>query len=191
MKVLCACICVATLAATANASERMLVEVTQPVEGSGAGLLLADVCYLDWFNSELDPWPSIRLTTAANSIVTDRGNQNLNVANALGFGVSLGGTPSVDPHKPQGLHGDTLDVNLVVPGQRNGARTRPDIDAVAAATLECLLVNARRYWPRLRFVHVLVTGNDKLAQLPATHSLESIQPRSAPRLPGNPEGRPR
>ncbi len=190
MKLLLACMCVATTTVTASASERGLAQVTQPVEGSGAGILLADVCYLDWFN-ELDPWPSVRLTTAANSILTDRGQQNLNVANALGFKVSVGGLASVDPSKPQGMRGDTLDVNLLIPDHPQGEPTRSDFDGIAAATLECVQVNARRYWPRLRFVQVLVTGDAKLAYLSATYSLESIQPRSAPRLPVDPEVRPR
>jgi hypothetical protein len=189
MKILFACMCVVITAARASANERVLVQVTQPVQGSGAGVLLADVCYVDWFNLELDSWPSVRLTTAANSIITDHGPQNLNVANALGFTVSLPGSPSVDPSKPQGLRGDTLDVNLAIPGLSE--RARPGFHGIAEATLECVLVNARRYWPRLRFVHVLMTGNDEFAQLSGTHSLESIQPRSGPRHPGDPEVRPR
>lgn len=192
MKYLYGLMLILAAAVPTRASERVLAEVTQPVEGSGEGVLLANVSYVDWFSIGLDPWPSVRLTTAANSILTDRGAQNLNVANTLGIKTSLGGPLSADPSKPQGLRGDTLDVILSVP-ESPPARgsTQKSMDAVVGATLECVLMNARRYWPRLRYVSVLVNGNDAYAKLSGPYSLESIETQSTPRLPQERDLRPR
>src|SRR5262245_53594865 len=114
MRILLVWIGIVTVAATGRASERVLAQVTQPIGGSGAGILLADVSYVDWFNIELDPWPSVRLTTAANCVPTDDGTEDLNLANKLGLRVSLAGPPSNDPSNPQCLRGDTLDVVLSI-----------------------------------------------------------------------------
>jgi len=184
MRIVAVCLALLSSCAVANASERVLAEVTQPIGGSGEGILLANVSYVDWFNRELDPWPSVRLTTAPNSILTERGAQDLNRASELGVKVSLRGAPSGDPSRPQGLRGDTLEVSLAVPALTNGAPgSRELLRQVAVATLQCILVNASRYSPRLQFVDVQCSDNAEYADLSGIYPLESIPRPWTPRLP--------
>ena len=65
MKALLAWVGATAMVTAATASERVLAEATQPIGGTGEGIVLAGVSYVGWFNVDLDPWPAIRLTTAA------------------------------------------------------------------------------------------------------------------------------
>jgi hypothetical protein len=140
----------------AQASDRSFMTISQPLEGSGAGIVIAQVLYVDFYNTWLDPSTAVRLTVAENRIHTKQGPENLNTANLLGIVITplpgeLGRDGNAEYRFP-GLCGDTLKVRVRVPFDsemeyerglnRPYARYSPAI--TVPATLECMKENARK-----------------------------------------------
>ena len=55
-------------------------------------------------------------------------------------------------------------------------------DLIVRSTKQCVLENARRYWPRLKYVVLRVTGDPEFSNLSGNFPLERITAHVAVRL---------
>ena len=177
-------------------------EVSQPIRDL---ICPGTVFYVDWFNCE---YPSeVEYTAAANSIMVHGKAEDRNEASLLGVKVHLmddrpreqGGAETM---RGYGVYGDTLKVVMDLTGvdpQQLGFSfppIRPDDERdqqarsewiasmgaqrVVLQTFDCILLNARRWWPQIRLVTLDVKGPRIFDMLSGVYSLESVpDPRSA------------
>jgi hypothetical protein len=174
------------LASPSFATERGCWEISQPIGGTGAGVEIALVPYVEFLNTWLDPASTVKLTVAENVIRTNQGEENLNYANLLGMSVTpFPGAPARDGDTDQtfpGLYGDTLKVHVRVPLDsemehylvmgREAARYDPEITVPTA--IICIKENARILWPRVRYLQVEMEGNEAYVNLGGVFSLEDV-----------------
>ena len=173
------------LARQAESSERSCLPISQPITGTGAGIEIIQVPYIDFFNTWLSPATPVVLTVAENHLHTNQGTENLNMANLLGLTVTpLPGSAEPDKYGDRfpGLYGDTLKVYLRVPLDaemkheevmgRQYAKYSPEL--TVPATIACMKENARRMWPRVRYLEILVQGNEPYVPQGGIFALASV-----------------
>ena len=168
----------------AHASEWSCRQVSQPLGGTGAGTEIAEVLYVGLFNSYLNPATWVELTTSPNMVETPDGQRNLNMANRFGITVKpLPGLHSPDGYEYPGLYGDTLKVNVRIPTPEEWANfddyDRPYAkdeltQIVLPATIVCLKENARRGWPRVKYLEIVMQGNADYMGLGGIFPLEGV-----------------
>jgi len=170
LRVMSFALLILNLPGSAFGTDRVVLPVSQPLEDSGNTAVIAQVLYVDFFNTWQDPATPVVLTAAENHLTTKSGVENLNLANLLGITVvPLPGSPDIE-HRGEtflGLYGDTLAVYVRVPPDsemefienmgRRYARYVPEV--TVPATITCLKENARRLWPRVRYLKVMMQGN--------------------------------
>lgn len=157
-----------SLVAPVGAAEEWPFEVAQPLF-TGEGIFLGNVTYvLDW-GAPL-PCLQVSYTCRENRILTDRGEyQNRNAANVLGLEVrcdlaSRAPRAVLDPDTLR----VTLDLGQAVPGQMRRGWEEP---FVLKATVDCILINASRGFPRPSFLRLDIEGSDDFAHLEKTYAV--------------------
>lgn len=185
-------------ATPALATEEVYLEVAQPMcEGNG-GCHVLRVTYVTNRGSAA-PGDAIAWTCAANALVVDRGLtpsagaptqvENRNSAHLAGFTIRVTApdqgrwTFVADPNGPAtrnpdgtGARGhwyaDTTEVVLDV--SRNAKTYSADyLDDLLRTTVQCILDNASRSLPPIRFVRLAVTGSDRFHDLQRVHAIPS------------------
>lgn len=173
------------LSSAAQSSEPICLQIAQPIQGTGAGIIIAVVPYVGYYFGHFE---AVEFTVKANLILTDQGQQNLNLANLLGITLSPGLRAGVLQGESPGLHGDTLSVMVRVPPdsvmpyrEYNGRRLLRYVpEHTVPATIQCLKENSRRRWPQVKYLEIMMAGNDAYAKYTGVYSLEAIAPMVYP-----------
>jgi hypothetical protein len=166
------------IAVGAQASHRSAVQVTQPIGGTANDVLLCQVLYVGYYDAR-KPFAAVSLTASANHIPTDLGITNLNLASTMGITVEVPGVnnPNATAYPSSDTLGVLVHVPELVPDQDPTLR-----ELVVHATRQCVLENAKRYWPRIRFVRLAVEGDESFSGLgglfPLADVIEHVSPRS-------------
>ena len=158
------------------ASERAAVQVTQPIGGTANEVVLGQVLYVDFFDS-FERYRSVRLTASENAVKTDRGAQNLNVAFDFGIKIQILGIKQTSfAEMIQAFAArETLQVEMALPPRgKPSDYFEPIRELIVHATKQCVLENAKRYSPPLKYVSLQVTGDPEFAKLSGVYSLENI-----------------
>ena len=143
-----------------QASEEGFFEVAQPVETAG-GFAVVHVTYASYTSVCC---PSVLYTCRANTLGTDSGVQNRNLANRLGMRVTVAGNKLAE--LPDYMC-DTLDVRLDLSGiaaheKRYGTK---GIDQIVKETVECIRENAGTCRPILKVLRLHVIGPERFRHL--------------------------
>lgn len=183
----------ALLASSARASELSAVQVTQLVGGTGEGPLIAQVLYLGYF-TVVNPYAAVWLTARENMLAVDRGKQfieNHNIAHELGIRIEIRGVQfeTLDEAIASYARRETLEVTMGVPPAEEPDRpgSARERERHTRGVLECLLENARRYWPRVRHVSLTVTGDPAFSSLSGEYPLEHVPEPTKIRLVPRPQ----
>jgi hypothetical protein len=183
-------------ATPALATEEVYLEVAQPMcEGNG-GCHVLRVTYVTNRGSAF-PGDEIAWTCAANAVVVDRGFtpspgtpkqvENRNAAYEAGFTIRVTApdqerwtfvadaagpvTRNQDGTGARGYwYADTTDVVLDV---SKGARASvgDSMDDLVKTTVRCILDNASRSVPPIRYVRLVITGSDRFRDLQRVHAI--------------------
>jgi hypothetical protein len=157
----------------------------------GAGPVISTVTFASWLNAWANPAQEVELTCAASSITTAQGPENRNAAFLAGIHLKFPeghGNPTSGGERFRGLFGDTLvvvmDLSEVQPDSVLAKRC-PDlwtgpVDDVIVQTAECLRLNARRRWPRVKHLALSVDGSEGHTHLEGVHPLEEVALPTAP-----------
>jgi hypothetical protein len=184
----------------AHATADCTKEVSQPIRDL---ICPGAVFYVTWFDCM---FPSeVEYTTAPNTIMVHGKPENRNEASLLGVKVHLvddrtreqGGAETMQGY---GVYGDTLKVVMDLTGVDHLGFSFPPLrpedkrdeqarsewiasmgaQRVVLQTFDCILLNARRWWPQVRLVALDVKGPQIFDTLRNVYSLESVpDPRSA------------
>lgn len=102
---------------------------------------------------------SVRLTCEANSIVTQSGTANRNIASIFGLDVEL-------KYDTYDLISDTLETILIIPDtiQVPPKYKHISVEEVVNSTIKCLILNAASY-DRLKYLDLKISGNSKYSKL--------------------------
>jgi hypothetical protein len=150
----------------AQASEEVFYEVAQPVE-SAAGIEIVHTTYASYGSTCCLP---VLYTCRANSLATDSGVQNRNLANLIGIAVTVKG--NTRPDLPDWMC-DTLDVQLDLGAvaahePRYGSK---GIEEIVQRTIACIRENAGICNNELKILRLHVTGPEKFRKLGKTYSV--------------------
>jgi hypothetical protein len=177
----------------AVASSENIMQIYQPTEVDGPGVIASIVTYVGYQPHFMDWAGEVLYTTRPNAILCDGKPQNRNAASKLGiFFVdetvpSRSGFERVQPR----LSGDTLKVVLDATAVRIPPDNPPGLNAyrdwdeeVLSLTLWSGLRNARVRWPKIRFVEYTVRGERFLRRrLPVgSHFVSGEASASLPRF---------
>jgi hypothetical protein len=161
------------------------LEVSQTII-AGDAIEIGTMTYVGF--SDFWNYPAEVVYTASQSIIA---GEDRNAASLLGIRISL--VPRSDAplstsedFRDHGVFGDTLrvvmdltDLDPSFPGRERIRGAISTWDVVVAKTVDCILLNARRSWPRVRFVDLAVLGPSEYTRLAGTHSLAEVpQPAS-------------
>jgi len=139
----------------------------------------------------------VRLTVAPNAISTwtepenaARGAfavENRNAASLLPLRLSFPeGSPDSSGMRFPGLFGDTLVVVMDLSDALKTNETLASSDTfneIVGKTAQCLLLNARRQWPRIKHLALSIDGSHAHEHLEGVHSLEEVVIPALPSVP--------
>ena len=172
------------------------VEVSQPLSGNGADLVIGNMTYLIHENRENRPELEVLLTVEP-SLVSTVGGETGALRNAawlhrIELQFPAGRADSLGAHFP-GLFGDTL---VVVMDLSNALTQNASSDSsavqelvgvnplneVVEKTVQCLALNARRRWPRIRHLALSIDGSHAYEHWEGVYALERVGSEAA--VPG-------
>ena len=160
------------------------VEVSQP---SGDEIITTT-----YFNWEQVGYPvEVALTAVPNTVTCFGKPENRNEASKRGIRVVLVPGPghldvnAYDEMRGLGMRGDTVDVVLELTNAApmaagpsdsllSALAMQMDFDHLVEQTFSCILLNARRRWPELRFVSLEVRGSGRYPRLNGVHALAAV-----------------
>src|SRR5688572_22790880 len=165
-----------------------LVEVSQPLCRNGAELVIGNMTYLWAEDRESRPELEV-LLTVERSLVSTVGGEAGALRNAawlhrIDLEFPAGRADSSGAHFP-GLFGDTL---VVVMDLSNALMQKESSDSsavqefvcvsplheVVEKTVQCLALNARRRWPRIRHLALSIDGSHAYEHWEGVYSLENV-----------------
>ena len=167
-------------AGPADASIIATVPVAQPIFAAEAGIVISTVTLQGHWPAQLERDLEVRLTVAPSFVLN--ATQPLHASNAnaaayFGLRVEL---PKLDweRHSPE-----TLSVALIVPDSAGSQWPDPEMrsewqfygDWVVMHTAQCILINARRRWPEVRYVRLELPGARRWKKLAGLHSLANVK----------------
>lgn len=166
------------------------VDVSQPISRNGSDVIICNMTYWVLDDRESHPELEVRLTVTPNHVPVapaydDQGTQTDLVFNNAASGFQLRfpkGAIDSTGARFTGLFGDTL---VVVMDLSEALKARAGESApwseerfheVVEKTVQCLLLNARRRWPRIRHVALSIDGSHAYEHWEGVYPLEKVGP---------------
>jgi hypothetical protein len=155
-----------------SASEEVAVQVAQPIWTEN-GIIISSVTYIRWLGS---PEPGIEVAwTARPDLVEREGDAKPSNRNAAALcGIEVRTRPKAKWKDWPREFADTLGVVLDLSrlAQRGSSRNHPE-KQVVEATVDCILINAGRSRPAVKFVALEVEGVAKYGSLARIYPVSS------------------
>lgn len=167
---------------TAGASSEIALQISQPIMTLDSGCMVSDVTFTGYWSLWDSPQLEVDLTVAPSAVTTEQETVDRNGAAALGLHVEF---PKGDENPISsrngvhdhflGLFGDTLRVVLDLTAMKVESELWRGFEAeIVGATVECLKLNARRGWPRIRTLDLQVRGPSQFQSHTGIYPLESV-----------------
>jgi hypothetical protein len=162
----------------------MATQAFQPFNVDGPGLLVVESPFVAYGSYWDAPGAEVLQTVAPGRAANDSCQVDRNAASKAGILFQLGaGTPDSTGRTCPGLAGDTLrvDVDLsatTLPADPSDIEMKALtmwLDELVPLTLKCGLYNARRRWPRVRFLEYRILGSEKYVDFSGVYDLQSIE----------------
>ena len=154
-----------------EAAEESAVQVAQPIWTEN-GIVVSPVTYILWLGS---PAPGIEVAwTAKTNLIEREGDSTPSNRNAAAlYGVDIRIKPNPKWKDWPRDFADTLQVVLELSGlaERDSSKYLPE-EWVVKATVECILVNAGRSRPPVKFVDLEVEGRPEYNSFAKVHSVD-------------------
>jgi hypothetical protein len=148
----------------------MATQSFRPLLVDGPGILLIEVPFIGYASYWDNPGAEVLQTVLPYRVEGDT-VEDRNAASQAGIRFEPhDGTPDSTGQTCPGLTGVTLRVHVDL------GELEPDSwnDEVVALTLKCGILNARRRWPRVRWLEYSVEGNPAYGAFAGVYSLEAV-----------------